>query len=349
MAYARSYSHPAFAGDLSSLFAHQLAASALTAGEACVCITDTAWNPAYAAACMTAATGLGAEAWQVVFGWNRPPPPRALQAACQAADLIVYMTAHTLHYRDEIRQALARGARVLCCMEPPHVLDRLRFDAAVRDRALAGAALLDAARRIRITSPAGTDLAMDKTGRRGLANYGAADVPGHLDFWGLGAVQAAQLEGTTEGRLVLDVGDCVFHLARHVEQPVTMEFAAGRLVSIEGGLDAALIRAELDAAGENAFLAGHMAWGVDPRARWTQPISQTPDTGGGGADIESFAGTVQVQIGSNDDVCFGGRIRSRAHLGLCLRGASLSLDGAPIIDAAGAAVTEQERVALTDR
>ena len=333
MAYARTYAHPAFAGDLSALFAHQLAASALAPGEICACITDTAWNPAYAAACMTAATGLGADAFQVVFGWNSPPPHRALQAACQAADLIVYMTSHTLHYRDELRQALARGARALCCMEPPHVLDRLRFDPLVRDRARAGAAVLDAARRVHITSAAGTDLMMDKIGRRALANYGAADTPGHLDFWGLGAVQAAQLEGTTEGRLVLDIGDCVFHLGRHVEQPVTINFTAGRSTSITGGLDAALIRAELDAAGSNAYLAGHMAWGVDPRARWTQPITQTPDAGGGGADIESFFGTVQVQIGSNDDICFGGKIRSNAHLGLCLRGATLALDGQTVIEA----------------
>ena len=333
MAYARSYTHPAFAGDLAALFRHQLQASAVRSGEMVACLTDTSWLPACAAACMTAATDLGAEAVQTVFSWNRPPPERALRAVCEGADLIVFMTAHRLHYRDEVRQALARGARVLCCMEPPHVLDRLRFDPLVRQSALAGAAALDPAREIRITSDAGTDLVMDKTGRRGLANYGAADVPGHLDFWGLGAVQAAQLEATTEGRLVLDVGDCVFHLGRFVESPVTIGFAGGRAVSIEGGLDARLIRAELESAGENAFLAGHMAWGVDRRARWTQPITQTPDTGGGGADIESFAGVVQVQIGSNDDVSFGGKVRSRAHLGLCLRGASLALDGRQVISA----------------
>ena len=73
------------------------------------------------------------------------------------------------------------------------------------------------------------------------------------------------------------------------------------------------------------------ASGVDPRALWTQPIAQTPDTGGGGADIESFRGTVQVQLGSNDDVAFGGSNRSRAHLGLCLRGASLYLDDDPVV------------------
>ncbi|MEO1225074.1 MAG: hypothetical protein AAFX92_12675, partial [Pseudomonadota bacterium] len=120
-------------------------------------------------------------------------------------------------------------------------------------------------------------------------------------------------------------------LGRAVETPVHIHFKAGRVVSLEGGLDAKMIRDTLDAAGdEGAWNAGHMAWGVDPRAIWTQPIVQTPNTGGG-VDVESFAGAVQVQLGSNDDVAFGGKNRSRAHLGLCLRGATLSLDGVGVV------------------
>lgn len=332
MAYARTYDGPGFATDLAALFRRQLTACTLEPGELCVCITDTAWSPAYASACMGAAQALGADVMQSTFGWNTPPDARALRALCDAADLIVYMTSHTLHYRPEIAVALERGARVLCCMEPPHILDRLRFDPDVRAKAIVGARQLDAAKRLRITSPAGTDLTMDKSGRRGLAAYGVADAPGHLDFWGLGAVQAAQNEGMTEGLLVLDVGDCVFHLGRFIEAPVHIRFEAGRVVSLEGGLDAKLIRDVLNAAGdEGAWNAGHMAWGVDPRANWTQPIIQTPNTGGGGADVESFAGAVQVQLGSNDDVAFGGQNRSRAHLGLCLRSATLSLDGVQVV------------------
>jgi 2,5-dihydroxypyridine 5,6-dioxygenase len=287
--------------------------------------------PAYDAACVGAAEALGADTMQATFGWNRAPDARALEAICASADLIVYMTAHTLHTAQRSLQRWV-AAPALCCMEPPHVLDRLRFDPHVRANAIAGATLLDAARSVHITSPAGADLFMDKTGRRGLANYGAADTSGHLDFWGLGSGQAAQLEGTTEGLLVLDAGDCVFHLGRFVETPTYIRFTAGRITSIEGYLDAFLIcEALTDAGDDGAWITGHMAWGLDPSARWTQPITQTPDTGGGGADIESFAGNVQIQVGSNDDVAFGGGNRSRAHLGLSLRGASLDLDGTQLV------------------
>lgn len=333
MAYSHDFTSGAFVSDFQDLFRHQLDACGLAEGEVCLAITDTAWNPAYSAACRSAARSLGAEMVSTMFCWDRPPPAAALDAACSAADLIVYMTRHTLHYRDEIRRALARGARVLCCMEPPGVLHRLCADPEVRRRSRAGADLLGPACRIHLTSEAGTDLVMEKPGRPALANYGAADAPGRLDFWGIGAVQAAQIEGTTQGRLVLDVGDCCFHLGRYMESQVEITFEAGRITTIRGGLDATLIRAELEAAGDaGAWAAGHMGWGVDRRARWTHLIARPPGDGSGGADCESTHGAVQVQIGSNDDVSFGGKNRSRAHLGLCLRNMSLSLDGVLIIN-----------------
>jgi 2,5-dihydroxypyridine 5,6-dioxygenase len=344
MPYGRSHSSHARAVELVELFRHQLAASRLKAGELCLCITDSAWNPAYAAACMGAAHALGADAYQMVFPVCRPLPEKSLAGAWREADLIVYMTSFTLHYRPEIRAALDAGARVLCVMQPLHVLERLTADADVRARTRAGAALLDAARIIRITSDAGTDLVMDKTGRAGLAHYGAADEPGHLDFWGAGMAQAAQLEGTLEGRLVLDVGDCCFHLGRLIEQRTTIIFREGRAVAFEGGLDAFLIRSALEAGGtDSCFLAGHMAWGTDTRANWLQPLVQVPEAGGGGADTESFYGNIQIEIGSNNDVAFGGRNAAPVHLGLCILNADLSLDGRPIIERGEFVVEELRR------
>jgi 2,5-dihydroxypyridine 5,6-dioxygenase len=252
------------------------------------------------------------------------------------------MTSFTLHYRPEIRAALDGGARVLAAMQPAAVLARLPFDPEVRRRVTAGAALLDQAREIRITSAAGTDLVMDKTGRRALANYGAADRSGELDFWTAGMVQAAQLEGTLEGRLVLDTGDCCFRLGRFIEAPTAIVFERGRAVAFEGGRDAERIRAELEAGGDDAaFMAGHMAWGMDARAEWGPQVFARPDDGGG-AQIEAFDGNVQIEIGSNDDVAFGGRNRTSVHLGLCIRHASLWLDGTPVI-AGGRFVPESLR------
>jgi len=317
--------------DLVVLFRQQLTASGLAAGEQCLILTDTAWDARCAAACEAAARARGAVVEVRRFDAGRPPDASVLAAA--AADLVVYLTTWPLHYRPEIGEALARDARVLAVMQPAAVLAQLPFHADVRRRVSAGARLLGPASEIRVRSAAGTDLVMDKTGRRALAHYGAADRPGCLDFWTAGMVQAAQLEGTTEGRLVLDVGDCCFRLGLFMQRPVTITFARGRAVAIEGGDEARQIREALAAGGDTqAFMAGHMAWGMDPRAEWGPHLFREGRQGGG-AHIEARDGTVQIELGSNDDVAFGGRNRSTVHLGLCLRHASLSLDGVPLLDA----------------
>jgi len=322
----------ALPSDLVALFRQQLTASGLAAGEYCLAMTDTVWDPRCAAACEEAASSLGARVELRRFDASRPPD-RTVLASAADADLVVYMTGWPLHYRSEIGEALARETRVLAVMQPAAVLAQLPFNADVRRRVSAGARLLRPASEIRVRSAAGTDLVMDKTGRRALANYGAADRPGCLDFWTAGMVQAAQLEGTTEGRLVLDVGDCCFRLGLFMQRPVTITFERGRAVAIEGGDEARQIREALEAGGDaQAFMAGHMAWGMDPRAEWGPHLFREGRQGGG-AHIEARDGTVQIELGSNDDVAFGGRNRSTVHLGLCLRHASLWLDGVPLLDA----------------
>lgn len=79
--------------------------------------------------------------------------------------------------------------------------------------------------------------------------------------------------------------------------------------------------------------AGHVAWGTDPRALWTAGLAQFPEAGAGNADAEAYLGAVQVELGSNDDQFFRGRIRSRAHVGLVTLGSSVDLDGERVIDA----------------
>jgi 2,5-dihydroxypyridine 5,6-dioxygenase len=175
---------------------------------------------------------------------------------------------------------------------------------------------------------------MTVSGRPALAHCGVADEPGHFDFWGAAMVEIAPVEGTVDGTLVLGRGDQIFHLGRYIDDEVCMRFEQGRAISIEGGLDAVLLESHLASYRDpNAFLAGHVAWGTDHRASWTAPLVQFPEAGAGNADTEGFLGSVQVELGSNDDQFFRGTIRSDAHLGLCLLEASVALDGERVIEA----------------
>ena len=327
MPYGQTRTSPTALVELIPVFKHQLEHSRLKPNERLVVVTDSTFDPHYAAACMGAAIELGADAFQVLIPSRSRWSDDVLRAAFRPADIIVYSTSHALHYSDAMREALANGKRALMAVVPPHVLERRIADAELVERTKAGARVFHEGSTVTIQSAAGTELEMDITGRPGVASYGAADEPGHLDFWGAGCFQVAVVEGSMDGRLVLDTGDLIFHFGRHVDRPVAITFREGRAVSFEGGVEATLIEQHLTAANDpNAFMAGHIACGTDPRAQWTAEIAQFPVAGGGGADAEAFYGNVQIEVGSNDDVMFRGNNRTSVHLGLCCLNCTMTVD-----------------------
>ena len=333
MAYGELRVHPTALAELIPVFKHQLTHCRIREGETLVVITDSAFHPFYASACMGAGLELGAETFQVLLPHGRPWSESALAAVFQTADIITYSTTHSLHYSNAMREALDQGKRALMAVVPLHVLERRVADSDVIARTKDGAARLDCAKNISIESQAGTELSMNVAGRPGVPSYGVADEPGHLDFWGAGFFQIAVVEGSMEGRLVLDTGDLIFHFGRHVDRPVTITFREGRAVTFEGGVEAHLIRMHLESARDpNAFMAGHIACGTDRRAQWTAEVSQFPVVGGGGADAEAFYGNVQIEIGSNNDVMFRGENATAVHLGLCCLNCNMTVDGEPLLE-----------------
>jgi 2,5-dihydroxypyridine 5,6-dioxygenase len=333
MSNRRISMNPSATPEIIGLFKRQLTMSNLKPGELCLVVTDNAFNPIYSDACIGAARDLGAETFKITLPFGGSLPKKSWGSAFRDADLIVYSTTHTLHYTSEMRAALEEGARALMVVIPLQAMERLIGDQAVVKRTKAGAYLMKKANKIRITSDAGTDLIMERGDRPTLAHYGLADESGHLDFWGAAMVETAEIEGSLEGTMVLDVGDQMFYMARYVENPVKVIFSKGRVASISGGVDALLLRKHLESFNEDsAWMAGHMGWGTDRRALWAAQALQFPEPGSSSADAEAFYGNIQIEIGSNNDVNFRGRNASSAHLGHCMLNSCLYLDDDLVID-----------------
>ncbi len=327
--------NPSMLPELIGLFKYQLGMCNLKPGELCLAVTDMAYNPLYADACIGAAIDLGAESMKITLPYNKPLPSKSWGSAFKEADLIVYSTTHTLHYTEEYRAALKSGARILMAVKPFHIMKSLRADPEVIERTKKAAEIMRKTNRIRIVSDAGTDFTAIRGKRPVVAHYGVADIPGHSDFWGAGVVETAPMEGTAEGTIVLNTGDQMFYMARYVDTPVKIVFKEGRIIDIKGGLDAFLLRKQLESyQDENAWMAGHVSMGTDKKILWTAQALEpaSPELGFSGGVAESYYGNIQLEIGNNDDVNFCGKNRSSAHLGHCMLDSSLYLDDIHFID-----------------
>jgi 2,5-dihydroxypyridine 5,6-dioxygenase len=158
----RIYGNPSAITDLIGLFKHQLKMSNLESGETCIVVTDTAFNPLYSDSCIAAANDLGAETYKITLPHTGALPKKSWGSALRESNLIVYSTTHTLHYSEEMRNALNSGARALMVVIPLNAMERLRGDPEVIRRTKAGAELMRKTNQIRITSDAGTDLTMER-------------------------------------------------------------------------------------------------------------------------------------------------------------------------------------------
>lgn len=325
---------PKLSAELTMLFRRELELCNLKAGETLLIFSDSMFNPHYVAACIGAAMLLGAEPIHMEVPHSTASlSSRTIVEAWKAADMVIPLTTHIRWlYSEAHNEALDSGTRTLMVQEPVDILRRLFPDEAVRRRTTAGAAVLDRAKTMRVRSEAGTDLVLDKTGRPGIGQYGISDVPGRWDHWPSGLVACAPIEGSVEGTFVLDRGDIILNLGRYVESPVRFTLREGRIVKIEGGTDATLLRDYFEQAKDDkAYIVSHIGWGTEHRAQW-HLIGTRFFESGGVMDAESFYGNMQIAFGSNFGRFLGGENKVDFHLDLPTRSHSIWLDDDLIVD-----------------
>lgn len=290
-----------------------------------------------------AAARLGARPFRLLM----PSPPagrlpmrstgasRALQghpsalAALKASGLVLDLTREGLLHAPELKEILAAGARVLMVSdEHPEILERLLPEPG--DEAAVKAALrrLRAARRMRVTSAAGTDLDIALDGAPSAGVWGWTDRPGTVAHWPGGVVVAFPRAGSVNGTLVLAPGDANLTFKRYVETPVRLTLRDDHVTEIAGeGADAALMRAHLDAWGEReARAVSHVGWGLNPRAR--REALAFHDKGElNGTELRAAAGNFLFSTGANE---FAGRF-TEGHFDIPVFGCTIALDGEIVV------------------
>jgi 2,5-dihydroxypyridine 5,6-dioxygenase len=326
--YRPSY---ASATELCGLFRQVLEACSVEDEQTVLVYCDSQSPPHYATAFVTAAQDLGANAFQVTVPSNQAPVETGvILDAFKGSDLVVDLASYgTTIYRPLRTEALKAGTRILRVTEPEDVLFRMPPDQGVRERARRSEDLVEAASEFHITSPAGTDLTVNKEGRKAFGLWGIPDRPGMWDHWPMGLVVVGGNRQGTNGTLVMQPGDILLAVQRYVSTKITLTVTDGVVTAIEGGIDAELLRQWFGQWNdERAYHISHVGWGCDHRAQWDR-LSRKAF--GGIDDTESYYGVMQVAFG-RDTSFLGGVNDVPAHMDFDCLGNSIALDGDPILE-----------------
>ncbi len=292
----------------------------MTQDEHVLLHTDSGTYPHYPAAYMGAAQSLGVDVFQIVHPYGEE---RAVKDAWKRADLVIDMTSRAHAYGDIIADAQIEGTRILRMANSEEVIRRLTPTEELHERVEAGRKLMEDAKTMRITSPAGTDLTFYKEGRKALGIWGVSDTPGRWDIWPSGMVNCAPEEDKGEGLLVLSPGDMMLVLQQYVRETVYMEVEDGCIKKISGGLEAELLREWFAKFNDpNAYRIAHIGWGCERRADWMKP----------GQDNECYYANMQIAFGANRGVFTQGTTKSKAHHDFPCRNNSYWVDDTQIME-----------------
>jgi 2,5-dihydroxypyridine 5,6-dioxygenase len=248
-------------------------------------------------------------------------------AALKKSDLVLDLM--TLLFSPEQAEILDGGTKILLAVEPPEVLVRLLPSLDDKARVGQAAALLSAAKEMRVTSSAGTDLRLPIGEFPVIQEYGFVDEPGRWDHWPSGFGLTFPNEGQASGRIVLDRGDILLPMKSYLSTQIQMTVEKGYVTSIVGDVDADLLNDYMASFDDReAYAISHIGWGQQRRARWsTLGLYDREETIG--MDARAFAGNFLCSMGPNNEA--GGARHTACHIDIPMRNCTVLLDNREVV------------------
>ncbi len=234
-------------------------------------------------------------------------PPKNLHTAIVNSDDIIIMTnlewANRFAHVSAVKQACANHSRIGSVEEgfgrwPISVEDIRR----TISNAQAAIKLLEGKKRVRVTSPAGTDVEVGIEGRPALEVVPVKQpgaMMGPVPLWGEVAYGAVETE--TEGTIVVDGNLLGVGVPGDVENPVTWHIEHGSYTAIEGKWEAERLLAAISGVPGTEVVA-EFAFGTSDFAPLIGPSSK------------GRKGTAHFALGDNQNCYPGGQNTSALHL-----------------------------------
>lgn len=257
------------------------------------------------------------------------PPDNPGDEPCRLAaelmpkcDVIVTPTSKTLFHCPSVKQALARGARLGTLSEAD---EELLMEGAIEADFLAlkptvdqVAEIFTKGKKLEFTTPGGTSLVASIEGRAARANDSLCHDPGRSNGLPDLEVYIAPVEGTGNGRMVIDASSSAIGL---IKEPIVITVENGLATKIEGGEEAERLRNILAKPGDkNCYNLAEMAVGLNPKARVRGKIIED----------EGALGTCHCAVGTN--LNFGGVVSAPIHIDMVQWKPTVLVDGEVIFE-----------------
>jgi len=344
---------------MAQLYTEQFKLSAVKAGETIAIVSDLGTRREYIEAAFAAADALGADIYELCVnslpGWTKVGVPTIGQCkgtleAVSKADMIVIF--HVPLFSRWLKTVTDGGTRVLMVIDAPDQLAQLMSPPGLKEACKHAEALYRAAKTVRVTSEAGTDLTWSCGEYPVMTQWGRADERGHFDHWGGGHIHTFPNEGSAHGTVVMAPGDIVIlPYCRYVVDTVTLTVREGHVVDIQGGLDAKLMAewlrdGEASAGDRDPYAVSHLGWGMNPQALWYGIALNGDVPEVSRAAARTFPGNFLFSTGPNSQG--GGKRTTRGHYDVPMRDCTIELDGKRVIER-GRIVDPAMRVARVPR
>lgn len=239
-------------------------------------------------------------------------PPNNLHQAMVNSDEIIIITnlewANRFAHVSAVKESCNNNAKIASVEEGMGGWDLSKDDILeATERARAAIAAMEGKKRVRVTSPAGTDVVVSIEGRPALEVTPIkkrGQMMGPVPLWA--EVAFAAVEDQTEGVIVVDGVMLGIGLPGQVKNQIKWTLKGGKCISIEGAEEADRLRKVIEGVA-GADVIGEFAFGTSEKSPWGSPSEK------------GRLGTVHFALGDNHNAYPGGKNVSTLHLdGVCL-------------------------------
>ncbi len=250
-------------------------------------------------------------------------PPKAIAEAMKHSDVVLCPVSYSITHTYAVKEAAASGARLLVLTdftEDMLISGGIEADfAAVKPICKGVAAAFAAGQRVHLTTPAGTDLTMDITGRRGNALYCMVE-PGEFSTIPTVEANVSPIEGTANGRIVADASVPYLGIGL-LDEPIVLDVRDGFITSITGGRQADILRQDLESHNDkNSFNVAELGVGLNPKCKMIGIMLED----------EGVINTAHIGIGTS--ITLGGVTKAPCHYDVLMWNPRVEVDGKLVID-----------------